>query len=126
MEGMMGNDPTRTLRVPAAEIRPGQTVAGKYRIVGKLGRGGMGVVYEAEDLRLERKVALKFLPAALTADPEARERFIHEARTASSLDHPNICTIHDVDETADGGPSTRTAWRRSSTSVWPSWPARPG
>ena len=99
----MGNDPTRTLRVPAAEIQPGQTVAGKYRIVGKLGRGGMGVVYEAEDLRLERKVALKFLPAALTADPEARERFVHEARTASGLDHPNICTIHDVDETEDGG-----------------------
>ncbi len=99
----MGDDPTRTLRVPAAEIQPGQTIAGKYRIVGKLGRGGMGVVYEAEDLRLERTVALKFLPAGLTADPEARERFIHEARTASSLDHPNICTIHDVDETEDGG-----------------------
>ncbi len=99
----MGDELTRTLRVPASEIRPGQTVAGKYRIVGKLGRGGMGVVYEAEDLRLERKVALKFLPAALTADPEARERFVHEARTASSLDHPNICTIHDVDETEDGG-----------------------
>jgi len=99
----MGDDPTRTLKVAAAEIRPGQTVAGKYRIIGKLGRGGMGVVYEAEDLRLKRAVALKFLPAGLTADPEARERFIHEARTASSLDHPNICTIHDVDETEDGG-----------------------
>ena len=99
----MGDDPTRTLIVSASEVQPGQTVAGKYRIVGKLGRGGMGVVYEAEDLRLERTVALKFLPAALTADPEARERFVHEARTASSLDHPNICTIHDVDETEDGG-----------------------
>ena len=99
----MGDDPTRTLKVPAAEMQPGQTVAGKYRIVGKLGRGGMGVVYEAQDLRLERTVALKFLPAGLTADPEARERFVHEARTASSLDHPNICTIHDVDETEDGG-----------------------
>jgi serine/threonine protein kinase/Flp pilus assembly protein TadD len=63
----------------------------------------MGVVYEAEDLRLDRMVALKFLPAGLTADPEARERFIHEARAASGLDHPNICTIHDVDEAEDGG-----------------------
>ena len=99
----MGNEPTLTIKVPAAEIQPGQTVAGKYRIVRKLGRGGMGVVYEAEDLRLERTVALKFLPAGLTADPEARERFVHEARTASSLDHPNICTIHDVDETPEGG-----------------------
>jgi tetratricopeptide (TPR) repeat protein len=96
-------DPTKTIKVPAAEVQPGQTVAGKYRIVRPLGRGGMGVVYEAEDLHLGRTVALKFLPAGLTADPEARERFIHEARTASSLDHPNICTIHDVDETEDGG-----------------------
>ncbi|MGE5741894.1 MAG: protein kinase domain-containing protein, partial [Candidatus Aminicenantes bacterium RBG_16_66_30] len=99
----MGDDPTRTIRIPAAEIQPGQTVAGKYRIVRRLGRGGMGIVYEAEDLRLARTVALKFLPAGLTADPEARERFVHEARTASGLDHPNICTIHDVDETEDGG-----------------------
>lgn len=99
----MGKDPTRTVRVPIVEIQPGQTVAGKYRIVRKLGRGGMGVVYEAEDLRLDRRVALKFLPAGLTADPEARERFIHEARAASGLDHPNICSIHDVDEMEDGG-----------------------
>jgi Flp pilus assembly protein TadD len=103
MEGKMGDVPTRTLKVPAAVVQPGQTVAGKYRIVGMLGLGGMGVVYEAEDLRLHRPVALKFLPPGLTADPEARERFIHEARTASGLDHPNICTIHDVDETEDGG-----------------------
>jgi Flp pilus assembly protein TadD len=99
----MGEDPTRTLKVPAAEIQPGRIIAGKYRIIGQLGRGGMGVVYEAADLRLERTVALKFLPAGLTADAAARERFIHEARTASSLDHPNICTIHDVGETEDGG-----------------------
>jgi Flp pilus assembly protein TadD len=99
----MGDAPTRTLRVPSVEVQPGQTVAGKYRIVRRLGRGGMGVVYEAEDLHLHRTVALKFLPAGLTADPEARERFVHEARAASGLDHPNICTIHDVDETEDGG-----------------------
>ncbi len=99
----MGDDPTRTLRVPSVEVQPGQTVAGKFRIIRKLGRGGMGVVYEAEDLHLHRTVALKFLPAGLTADPEARERFVHEARAASGLDHPNICTIHDVDETDDGG-----------------------
>src|SRR5665647_771686 len=99
----MGDDLTRTVRVPIVEIQPGQTVAGKYRIVRKLGRGGMGVVYEAEDLRLKRTVALKFLPPGLTADAEARERFIHEARAASSLDHPNICTIHEVDESEDGG-----------------------
>jgi serine/threonine protein kinase len=99
----MGDVPTRTLKVPVAEVQSGQTVAGKYRIVRKLGRGGMGVVYEAEDLRLKRTVALKFLPPGLTADAEARERFIHEARAASSLDHPNICTIHEVDEAEDGG-----------------------
>ncbi len=99
----MGDVPTRTLKVPTAEVKPGQTVAGKYRIVRKLGRGGMGVVYEAADLRLKRTVALKFLPPGLTADAEARERFIHEARAASSLDHPNICTIHEVDEAEDGG-----------------------
>jgi serine/threonine protein kinase len=90
------------LKVPTAEVQPGQTVAGKYRIVRKLGSGGMGVVYEAEDLRLKRTVALKFLPPGLTADAEARERFVHEARAASSLDHPNICTIHEVDEAEEG------------------------
>jgi tetratricopeptide (TPR) repeat protein len=99
----MGDIPTRTLKIPSGEVRTGATVAGKYRVGRKLGAGGMGVVYEAEDLRLHRTVALKFLPAGLTADAEARERFIHEARTASSLDHPNICTIHDVDESEDGG-----------------------
>jgi len=99
----MGDDLTRTLKVPKAEIRPGETVAGKYRITRRLGRGGMGVVYEAEDLRLHRTVALKFLPPGSTADAEARERFVHEARAASSLDHANICAIHEIDETEDGG-----------------------
>ncbi len=86
-----------------------------YRVVRKLGGGGMGVVYEAEDRRLKRKVALKFLPPEWSRDDAAKQRFLREARAASALDHPNICTLHDIGETADGQLFLAMAYYRGET-----------
>jgi len=113
------------------------TTVSHHKILERLGGGGMGAVYKVQDLKLDRHVALKFLPPAFSEDPEAKARFIHEAQAASSLQHLNICTIHDIDETAEGqlfivmdcydgetlkkridrGPSDGTAMRETNSTV---------
>jgi len=92
-------------RAPGREPPPQDPLIGRevdhYKIVGQLGGGGMGVVYKAEDSRLQRTVALKLLPPSLTRDPVSKSRFLQEARAASALEHPNICAIFDVGEIED-------------------------
>jgi len=89
---------TMTLDTATKIMSAGSLFAGRYKVLGILGQGGMGIVYKADDTKLKRTVALKFLPAELSRFPEARERFMREAQAAAVLDHPNICTVHEVEE----------------------------
>jgi formylglycine-generating enzyme required for sulfatase activity/dienelactone hydrolase/predicted Ser/Thr protein kinase len=92
---------TKTLATPLPFISKGSLVAGKYRILEEIGHGGMGIVYRAEDIRLKRDVALKFLPPHLADSAELRQRFLIEAQAAAALSHPNICVIHEVGESEE-------------------------
>src|ERR1700678_1210198 len=102
----------------------GQTIS-HYRITGQLGSGGMGIVYEAQDLDLGRRLALKFLPPKLSGDQNALDRFLLEARTASALNHPNICTIYAVERSGDQSfiamelLEGETLYHQLNTGAWP-------
>ena len=89
---------TKTLLTPVKDSIKGTTFADRYQLIEELGRGGMGVVYKAEDTKLKRTVALKFLPPELTHIPDVKDRFMREAQAAAALDHPNICTVYEFDE----------------------------
>ncbi len=99
--GAEGAALTKTLETSLRVLKPGTLIAGKYKIVEEVGAGGMGIVYKAEDLKLKRSVALKFLPPHLMDEPDLKERFLVEAQAAASLSHPNICVIHEVGESED-------------------------
>ncbi|HSP67108.1 MAG TPA: serine/threonine-protein kinase, partial [Bryobacteraceae bacterium] len=95
-DSLLGSSPTQMMFAPGAMLGP-------YRLEAKLGAGGMGEVYRASDTRLHRTVAVKLLLGQASLSPSARERFQREARAASALNHPNICTVHDIGE-ANGQP----------------------
>jgi serine/threonine-protein kinase len=92
--------------VPIGGFTPGTVIANRYRVIGLLGRGGMGEVYRADDLRLGQPVALKFLPPGLADDPVQRERLLAEVRIARQVSHPNICRVYDVGEIEDSARNT--------------------
>lgn len=102
-DARMADSLTKTLATPLPVIAKDKLIAGKYRIIEEIGHGGMGVVCKAEDLKLKRCVALKFLPPHLMDSPELKERFLVEAQAAAALSHPNICVIHEVGE-SEGRP----------------------
>ena len=99
----MADSLTKTLATPLPVIAKDKLIDGIYRIIEEIGLGGMGVVYKAEDLKLKRFLALKFLPPHLIDSPGLKERFLIEAQAAAALNHPNICIIHEVGE-AEGRP----------------------
>jgi len=92
---------TKTLVTPFQVVSKDSLISGKYKIIDEVGAGGMGIVYKAEDLKLKRCVALKFLPSHLMDSPELKERFLIEAQAAAALSHPNICVIHEVGESEE-------------------------
>ncbi len=100
-EGPFPDSLTKTLTTPPPVLSKDKLIAGKYRIIEEIGHGGRGVVYKAEDLKLKRFVALKFLPPHLMDSPELKERFLIEAQAAAALSHPNICVIYEVGDAED-------------------------
>ena len=100
-DARMADSLTKTLATPLPVMAKDKLIAGKYRIIEEIGRGGMGVVYKAEDLKLKRCVALKFLPPRLMDSLELKERFLIEAQAAAALSHPNICVIYEVGESEE-------------------------